>query len=778
MKNILLLSVCILCSIGASAQFSGKGSGTSDDPYQITNADELFEVRNALTASYKLMNDINLTDWINDNNSQCGWIPINNFSGFFDGNGKTISGLYINRSTENYIGLFGIIGTGTVCNTIIKEADITGNDEVGVIAGEYLNNSNAIFNNVVVNSKVSGTKYIGGIVGRACIVSSNSVINVNIKGDCYIGGVVGYASEFATASGYYRGQDTQITNNIVISGSIFGKEYVGGIMGYVGGRNDSQNYPGKLTNTFSNNYSSIQIIADKYVGGICGYAPCSYYFQGVKGSTYGEYSSKLVFSNNSFRGKIICQNYAGGIIGYIYKDGSIKQVRFQYILATHNIVGGIVIGEDDTNGIVGRADWFSNPSSCKNNLSNNVCVADTISDSQGIPFRLWNYIECDNNASLSNYALSPIILLSKGSEISKEDDYNNGIGVGKTLLKKKSMYEGLGFDFESDWAIVEGETYPYNINQSRPATVTSFKSGTAGSIDGNAMGKSSKCNGYVYITIGENFYEGVVTDGQWSVDLGEVKEGAEAKVTVMVDGMMPSITTTVLAEKGSETPSAEDIVVTDISSLEDVIYSDKTTALKGSNGTLTISMKNAQATSAYSFDLVLPDGVTVDSYTLSSRHNGHAETMNRNETTGVYSFAVLSLQSKEIKENDGVIWTLKLNVADNVEAGDYAVKIQNAKYSLTSGSTSVVLPEVTSLLTIEDYIKGDANGDSTVDIADAVCIVNHVVGKDAPTFVEASSDANGDGVVDIADAVRIVNLVVGKIDALAPKMILNNLDSQ
>jgi len=181
-------------------------------------------------------------------------------------------------------------------------------------------------------------------------------------------------------------------------------------------------------------------------------------------------------------------------------------------------------------------------------------------------------------------------------------------------------------------------------------------------------------------------------------------------------------------------------------------------------------MKNAQATSAYSFDLVLPDGVTVDSYTLSSRHNGHAETMNRNEMTGIYSFAVLSLQSKEIKDNDGVIWTLKLNIADDVETGDYAVKIQNAKYSLTSGSTSVVLPEVTSLLTIEDYIKGDANGDSTVDIADAVCIVNHVVGKDAPTFVEASSDANGDGVVDIADAVRIVNLVVGKIETLAPKI--------
>lgn len=211
----------------------------------------------------------------------------------------------------------------------------------------------------------------------------------------------------------------------------------------------------------------------------------------------------------------------------------------------------------------------------------------------------------------------------------------------------------------------------------------------------------------------------------------------------------------------------EFVLPTDVTSLEETLYAEATTALKNGNGTLPISLKNSQPTSAYSFDLVLPDGVTVESYSLSDRHNGHAETMNRNETTGVYSFAVLSLQSKEVKGNDGAILTLKLNVADNVEAGEYAVKIQNAKYSLTSGSTSVTLPDVTSLLTIEEYAKGDANGDGMVDIADAVCIVNHVVGKDAPSFVEAAADANGDGVVDIADAVRIVNLVVGKITALA-----------
>ena len=63
--------------------------------------------------------------------------------------------------------------------------------------------------------------------------------------------------------------------------------------------------------------------------------------------------------------------------------------------------------------------------------------------------------------------------------------------------------------------------------------------------------------------------------------------------------------------------------------------------------------------------------------------------------------------------------------------------------------------------------KGDVNGDGDVDIADAVCIVNHIVGKPNSVFVEAAADVNNDGDIDIADAVHIVNYVVGKIQVLA-----------
>ena len=239
--------------------------------------------------------------------------------------------------------------------------------------------------------------------------------------------------------------------------------------------------------------------------------------------------------------------------------------------------------------------------------------------------------------------------------------------------------------------------------------------------------------------------------------------------------------TEIIAESGSEEPINPEhpddtgtVSVTDISKLSNAIYAQVTSSQPGFETNQTICLKNAQAATAYSFDLQLPAGVTLATnsngdyqYTLSKRHNGHSETVNYQSGSGVYSFAVLSLQSKELNGNDGTIWTLRLKVANNVAKGDYAIKILNAKYSIASGSAKVNLPETTNKLTISDYKKGDANNDGDVDIADAVCIVNHVVGLPTPSFVKLAADANGDGDVDIADAVRIVNLVVGKINALS-----------
>lgn len=212
--------------------------------------------------------------------------------------------------------------------------------------------------------------------------------------------------------------------------------------------------------------------------------------------------------------------------------------------------------------------------------------------------------------------------------------------------------------------------------------------------------------------------------------------------------------------------------VTDISLLDNAIYIEPCSARIGGDVNIEIRLKNAQAASAYNFDLVLPEGVTVakDSNgryidALSDRHDDHTRTFNY-KGDNVYSFATLSGNSEALMGSDGAIRLVTLHVADVVAEGTYAIEIKNASYSQPNG-TEIALPNTVTSITAESYVLGDVNGNSHVDIGDAVSIVNYLVGKPSTTFVEKAADTNKNGHVDIGDAVTIVNLLVGKTASLS-----------
>ena len=78
----------------------------------------------------------------------------------------------------------------------------------------------------------------------------------------------------------------------------------------------------------------------------------------------------------------------------------------------------------------------------------------------------------------------------------------------------------------------------------------------------------------------------------------------------------------------------------------------------------------------------------------------------------------------------------------------------------------------------QTLIVGDVDGDGVVDLADAVLVINHYVGKPVTTFIEKAADVDGDGVVDLADAVLIINYYVGKIPSLSRLANEDGLDPQ
>ncbi len=221
-----LLSLCCVPSY-IMAQFSGSGSGTEDDPYRIFNAAQLNQVRNFLNKSnvyFSLEADIDLTEWIAENNPVQGWSPIgssssNSFRGTFNGNGHTISGLWIKRPDTDYVGLFGYVYYATVSGVRLYGAEIEGKRYVGGISGycDNLRSDSYIRECIVEMCTIKGNSSIGGIAGynNKCYVEC-CYFNGKIYGDSEVGGIVG--------TGYN-------IENCYVTGYVKGNSYVGGICG-------------------------------------------------------------------------------------------------------------------------------------------------------------------------------------------------------------------------------------------------------------------------------------------------------------------------------------------------------------------------------------------------------------------------------------------------------------------------------------------------------------------------------------------------------------------
>lgn len=232
----------MLYTLIASAQFSGSGRGTEADPYTIYNAVQLDQVRNFTSTGvyFKLMDDIDLSEWIADNNPSQGWVPIGNssgtsFKGTFDGNNHKITGLYIKRSSSNYVGLFGYLCSANIKNLEV-EGNINGKDYVGGLFGysdEYSYNTTTSIDNCTFKGKISGNNNVGGIIGYGEYADiSNNYSSAEIKGNDYVGGLIGSKESGKIICNFSNSSLNGVSNVGGLVGEIYGREgsmYISGV---------------------------------------------------------------------------------------------------------------------------------------------------------------------------------------------------------------------------------------------------------------------------------------------------------------------------------------------------------------------------------------------------------------------------------------------------------------------------------------------------------------------------------------------------------------------
>ena len=246
------------CTIGDWADGGGE-SGTTEDlgytiegngSYTVTSTDGLMNIAELVNGG---KTNINITLDTNINLTGKDWTPIgtsfgNSYTGTFDGGGHTITGLTVTTSDE-YAGLFGCLGNaGTVKNVVMDGIQIECNHGSGC-AGGVVGFSRGIIENCSVSGSVSGTVYVGGVVGAqwgGFITGCSS--SARVKGTVYVGGVAGQTNSGAIMTACYA------TGNVTIEIDPIKNISGGGLVGFNGGSSLLACYAiGNVTSTGSSN---------------------------------------------------------------------------------------------------------------------------------------------------------------------------------------------------------------------------------------------------------------------------------------------------------------------------------------------------------------------------------------------------------------------------------------------------------------------------------------------------------------------------------------------
>ena len=236
----------------------------SNGSYTVTSADGLMNVAELVNGG---KTDINITLDKNIDLTGKDWTPIgtdydNSYKGTFDGGGHTITGLTFTTNDE-YAGLFGWLNrAGTVKNVVMEGVQITSNQIYGGSIGGVVGYSWGTIENCSVSGSVSGTVYVGGVVGvqiGGSITGCSS--SATVKGTVDVGGVAGQTNSSATLTACYA------TGNVIIEIDPIRNISGGGLVGFNGGNGLLACYAtGNVTSTGSStgNVHIFGLLGDNY----------------------------------------------------------------------------------------------------------------------------------------------------------------------------------------------------------------------------------------------------------------------------------------------------------------------------------------------------------------------------------------------------------------------------------------------------------------------------------------------------------------------------------
>lgn len=270
-------------------------------------------------------------------NGNWGWTPIGDpdeafrWNATFDGNGHTISNLYISWGDTDHVGLFRATGPASVIRNVgLVSIDVSGQNDTGSLVG---NNDGDIANAYATGRVIGDGYYVGGLVGSNDGTISNSFATANVTGKGYhVGGLVGSSggglTRISSKSLGSEDRDTTITASYS-TGDVTGDfDYVGGLVGSVGNAAN-----------ITASYATGNVSGKNHVGGLAGKSSETAITAGyASGNVSGRYTTR---TNRGQRRVTVDGESVGGLIG----SGSGTTVVASYANGTvqgAQMVGGLV----------------------------------------------------------------------------------------------------------------------------------------------------------------------------------------------------------------------------------------------------------------------------------------------------------------------------------------------------------------------------------------------------------------------------------------------------
>ena len=339
-----------------NSPFYCAGTGTTTDPYQICNANQLAALAAYVNAGngnttfgkyFILVNDIDLSGYT----AGTGWKPIGgaksipisgsgsgsgsgfDFQGNFNGAGQVIRNLTVNRPTENFVGLFGSIYRASIQNLGVENCNINGNYYVGNLVGEMCDHSTVT--NCHATGSVNGNSIlVGGLVGFNFNYSTitNSYFTGSVTGNSVcVGGLVG------------RNTDNCSVDSCYATGNVSGDGWLGGLVG----ENDN-------SSTITNSHATGSVTGSSSLGGLVGkndngstitnsHASGSVTGSSSLGGLVGENADHCSVDSCYATGNVSGSSYVGGLVGYNTNNSKItNSCATGSVTGSGSQVGGLV----------------------------------------------------------------------------------------------------------------------------------------------------------------------------------------------------------------------------------------------------------------------------------------------------------------------------------------------------------------------------------------------------------------------------------------------------